>query len=508
MQLQNSDHSIIEFLLNTKNYPGQVSEIIHFETHISHIFLTGIYAYKIKKPIKLDFLDFSTLEKRLFFCKREIELNCRYAPDLYEGLSCISKKEEGLFLDQQGGTAVEYAVRMKQFNNHLLFSNLVKTSELTSQIVIKLIDVIARFHRLAELAPSFFTFEKVSKYFSENFSVLTCYLSAEFKDIFLDPLILLSGALLARHRSLIEKRSISHVKFLHGDMHLGNIVIYQGRPTLFDGIEFNDEYSCCDTWADLAFLIMDLINSGKEEFAYCVINNYLTQTDDFTGLALLPLYISYRACVRAKVIVLELLEQGQDVQSKLVLRYIELAHRSLLKRAVFILAIGGLSGSGKSTLSTEISQRCRLIHIRSDVIRKQLLGVDINERAHAKAYTEEVSERVYRGLFERAKTTLAAGFPVVVDAVFLQEEHRNAIESLAHDLGIPIFGLWCEVSDETAHDRINSRSLYMEDASDATFDVYMHQKRSSIGKMNWIKLSTEGTKEEVVEEVLKKINLP
>lgn len=343
------DSQLKDFFLCPESYSHPVSDLRHLETHISDIFLTGVYAYKVKKALRLDFLDFSTLERRRFFCEREVLRGRQFAPELYEGVLSVWRMDGELrfggadvqadFADHSPfgarGKPIEAVIQMKQLDEKSLFTDLIAAGKLTTALLIDVTRQIARFHKQAELMPHSGGFEQVHRWSDENFQMLQAHSPAVVPAALLDELRSALEKELTKQERLIRTRQSSFVKALHGDLHLRNLALLRGRPIIFDGIEFNDELACCDVWADLAFLTMDLRYRQNEAGADTVVSCYLNETQDEAGLPLLRLYEAYRALVRAKVSCIEL-SQDADVSRRQhavqsVVQHAELARRILLR---------------------------------------------------------------------------------------------------------------------------------------------------------------------------------
>lgn len=487
-------------LLDAEIYPHPVAEVEHIETHISHIFLTGDFAYKVKKTICLPFLDFSTLKKREQACLTELKLNKRFAPEIYLDVVPVYCAQ-GRASFQPMGPPVEYAVKMKQFDNSTLLSTVLKEGRFTRELAVDLAGSIATFHHSAAQAPGYWSEATIRKLTSDNISV--CLKHNEiFPEGQLAELQRLLNLSIASHSDLIARRQHDSVKELHGDLHLRNVFIHDGKPTLFDGIEFNKLYSCCDVWADIAFLIMDLLSKDRSDLGFAVINRYLELTDDFEGVKLLPLYLSYRAAVRAKVACIRLSEapppEEQATLRRSAARYIKFALEAVSLTEPYLIAIGGLSGSGKTTLARSLAEDIGAIHIRSDVVRKHLLGLAPEEPAPPEGYSKEVSTSTYHGLLERTSASLQAGYPTIVDAVFARSDDRQALKEYAKLTGIALNCFWCEVDAATAKERITDRA---GDASDATVAVYNRQQADVDKPIDWQTLDTEKDVLAITEQV-------
>lgn len=508
-----SREAILQFLLNPKSYPHKVvlepgaASPRHIETHISDVFLTGDFAYKIKRPLKYDFLDFSTLEQRRIACERELALNRRFAPAIYLEVVAITRDGDRL---QIGGTGevVEYAVKMKQFDNRQLFSELLKSNQLQPEQIVGLTKEVVRFHRQAELRPGAWGFEVVKRLVTENIDAIAEFgqeQGSKEKAVLLRALCDLA---LERHYELISERSQTKVRALHGDLHLRNVVMIDGQPTMFDGIEFNDEYSNIDPWADIGFLIMDLNSAGRRDLATYALNSYLDQTDDYAGLELLPLYMSYRAAVRAKVAGLRARSSGESAAvNPEFLRYRELALKLIDPANCHVICVGGFSGTGKSTLAAGLAPVLGAIHLRTDVVRRHVFGLAEGQSAPKEIYSDQNINLVYDEVLKRARHAAAAGFPVVIDAVFGDRQQREDAEGIVKAFEkdrqkIAFTGIWCEVPREVAIERIRKRSATRQDPSEATEAVLDLQLARGAGEMAWRRLDSSAEPSKVLKDCI------
>lgn len=485
-----------EFLLRPSSYPGRVEKVAYIETHISEVFLTGSYAYKIKKNLNLGFLDFSTLEARKFYIERELMLNLRYAPALYREVLPLYI-HDGKISFEQSGKVCEYVLVMNQFSQADLFSVLCDENKLTTQHIIDVVRDIASFHASAEIKPHHWSFEDVKDLSMDNIQVLGGFSTNKNEEKTIEALQLSLEDELKARKELITKRQARFVKALHGDLHLNNICLFNGRATIFDGLEFNEKYSAIDTWADFSFLTMDLAVRGKSYLRTHAINEYLERTDDFEGLLLLRLYESYRAAVRAKVAALKL--KGKEIfQNEKISHLIFYAMTALKKSRPFVICVGGLSGSGKSTLSKRISEQFGSVIIRSDAVRKHLLNHTLDEKIGASGYTPEVTQKVYAEMFSRALIAISEGYSVILDATFQDEEQRQHAENFFKQRGNTVYGFWCEVPKDVALSRIKNR---VGDVSDADENVLERQYSTFNGEVEWIHVDTTKAPSKVLDDI-------
>ena len=414
-------------------------------------------------------------------------MNRRTAPTLYRRVLPVTRERDGSLALDGRGAPVDWLVEMARFDQDTLFDRLAERGQLGVTLMDGLADAIARLHRDAE--PRVDHGGRAGMAWVVDGNALGF---AEHGATVLDPvacgrLLADSRAALDRHGELLEtRRRQGFVRSCHGDLHLRNICLIEGTPTLFDGVEFNDEISCIDVLYDLAFLLMDLWRRDLRPHANAVFNAYLAHTVDLEGLALLPLFLSCRAAVRAKTSVTGAKVQADDRQRRELQtaagQYLELAQTLLSPSPPRLIAIGGLSGSGKSTLARCLAPGVGAppgaLILRSDVIRKTLLGVSPSTRLGPEGYTPEVTQRVYRMMAERARTALSAGHSVIADAVYANPHDREGIAAAAHEAGVPFVGLWIEGPPEILARRLRER---VADASDATVDVLGGQLSAGVG---------------------------
>jgi hypothetical protein len=485
--------AVLRLLGDPATYGEDSAAVERIDTHGAIVFLAGERAYKVKRAVAYPYMDFSTLEKRRRACLREREINRRTAPDLYLDVVPITRSGAGLRLGGEGA-AVEWVLVMRRFDQDGLLSVLAEAGKLTPEIMTALADAVARFHEAAEprrdAAGGAAAMTWVVRENGEEF--------AGRGDLF-DPqavqrLTKQSLTLLERHGGLLDARAAAgKVRHCHGDLHLRNVVLLLGRPTLFDAIEFNDAIACIDVAYDLAFLLMDLEHRGFRPFANLVLNRYLQQRDEVEALALLPLFLSARAAVRAKVAAsLEAVAEQQEEKAKRrkeAAAYFERALGYLAPAPPRLVAVGGLSGSGKTTLARalapDLGAAPGALHLRSDVLRKQLAGLPELERLPPAAYTPEAGGAVYAALTRQAAAALATGQAVVVDAVFARPDERAAIERVARQAGVPFTGLWLETDPQILAARVSGRR---GDASDATAAVVERQLTYDLGVIDWHRL--------------------
>jgi len=474
---------LIEHLQQSSCFDHEVSQFQLIETHISWVLLTGNYAYKMKKAVDFGFLDYSTLEQRKAQCIEELRLNRRTAPDIYLEVVAVG----GALDNPQIGAEpiVEYLVKMHQFSQEALLSQLVAAHKLNDEHTISLAQMVADFHAAIEIAPLdsiYGTPAQVIAPIRENF--------AQIRERIDEPTFIsrLQEVERRAERSfaqlepfLVARKQGGSIRDCHGDLHLNNILLIDGRPILFDCIEFNANLRIIDVISEIAFLVMDLEEHGEYQRANLLLNRYLESSGDYEGGRLLRFYLCYRAMVRAKVSTIRLDQEGLGATQKSTVHnefdnYLKMAERYGEERNPQMIITHGLSGSGKTTLTTPMMQRLGAIRIRSDIERKRLFGLIADEESgELNIYTSDASLHTYQRLATLATAIIAGGYPVIVDATFLKRSERDRFRKLAHELNLPFSTLLFEASAETLHKRVEERTSSGHDASEADIDVLKMQ---------------------------------
>jgi hypothetical protein len=481
-------HPLIDHLLSPDAYPHVVATPIRVvETHISWVLLTGAYAYKIKKPLKLSFLDYSTLERRRICCEEEVRLNSRYAHDLYLGVATVCGPAASPHIDRNGD-ALEYAVRMRQFDprdelNALLAARAVDAPELTA-----LGELIARFHSAAapvDPASRFGLPETVHRVVLDNFAELRHLPEATQWREASASLEQWVDELQVRVRPLMQlRRDSGRVRECHGDLHCGNVVRWSGTLTPFDGIEFDPALRFIDVANDLAFLTMDLAMHGRSDLRHAVLQSWVESLGDFGGLPLLPYFEAYRALVRAKVAALRALQKSEgsaerDSECKAAAAYLEWAVARSRRAPPSLLLTCGLSGSGKTWLARALAAPLKALHVRSDVERKRLAGLgpleDSRSPLDGGIYTRDFTARTYDRIHDCAGNSLQGGESVIVDAAFLKRDERRRMLALARRMSVPAAILHCVAPPEVLRARVGDRARSGGDASEAGLAILERQ---------------------------------
>lgn len=491
----------IAFLASPAAFGG-ASPVERVDTHFSVITMAGDRVLKLKRALSNDLLDYGSAEKRRLACEKELKINRRTAPALYRQVLPVTRSNGGLALDGPG-EAVDWVLAMRRFDGDGLFSELARNRRLDAALIDRTSDAIARFHGEAEAAPDHGGIEDMRWVVEGNIEALEAADGAD--DDKIAALAAASRAALSDHGHLMEsRRENGRTRRCHGDLHLGNICLFEGEPTLFDAIEFNDRIACCDLLYDLAFLVMDLWARGMHGHANRVLNRYLWRTADWQGLPLLPLFLSCRAAVRAKTSFwareVQEGDEAADRRGEEARAYLDLALQALNRQVPDLLALGGLSGTGKTTLAMALAPERSAIPgalvVRSDVLRKQLAGVPFEERLGKQAYGPESSRAVYRRLEEVAGGALDAGLCAIADAVFLRAAERDAIAGVADHRGLGFRGLWLEAPREVMARRVSERS---GDASDADPGVVAFQADQGTEGIGWQRLESGSDVDAVAE---------
>jgi aminoglycoside phosphotransferase family enzyme/predicted kinase len=498
--LSENQRDVVAFLKDPSSYGPGVDRVEVIETHASLVFIAGERVFKLKRAIAYPYLDFSTADLRRRACEAEFVLNRRTAPTVYEEVRGLFRGADDAVSFAPNGEALDWVVVMRRFDQALLFDALAETGGLDRHIMDQLADHIAQFHASAERHFDHGGAAEMAGLAEVQHRCLEASTRGGFSPDRLESVLKKWQEQVAVVAELLDRRrAAGKVRHCHGDLHLRNICLLDGKPTLFDCLEFDDALASIDVLYDLAFLLMDLEHRGLGNFANRVFNRYLDRSEDDGGLAAMPLSLSLRAAIRAHVTVTAL-GHTAAAGAKMACdarRYFDLAERFLQPQPCRLVAIGGLSGSGKSTLAAglapELGLRPGARVLRSDVMRKLLLGVDPEERLPATAYTRETSARVYDALRRKAAVGLAAGYTVIIDAVALTAEERNSFAEVARAAAVPFSGLWLEGRPEAMANRIRGR---VRDASDASPEILAEQLRHETGKIDWVRVDAGGQAED------------
>lgn len=482
----NQQQMLISALHDPSVFPHTSYDLQLIETHISWLILCGPYAYKIKKAQDLGFLNCTTLDSRKFYCEEELRLNSRLAPELYLEVVPIT----GTAIQPQlGGSeeAIEYAVKMQRFPFRTLLRDLIEENSLSAKHIDQLIVHVAEFHLKISAAneevpfgepnrvhaPALENFYQIRKCIEDPVNLEKIKYLQEWSD----------SEYQRRYQILAQRKQQGFVRECHGDMHLGNMVLIDDVPLIFDGVEFNPDLYWIDVMSEVAFLFMDLEHHGRRDYAFRFLNGYLELTGDYSGVQMLRYYLVYRATVRAKVATIRIdqhLESGSQSGSIAEFEhYLQLAVCYSRPQRPILLTTHGLSGSGKSTLSARLAEHLGVIRIRSDRERQRLLG---KAERHGKApdieegvYSSDATAQTYAVLEQFAAKTLEADYSVIIDATFLTRGQREPFKKLANRLGIPIRILYFQAEPAVLKQRVAARQDEGRDISEADLRVLAHQ---------------------------------
>ncbi|MGQ9838893.1 MAG: bifunctional aminoglycoside phosphotransferase/ATP-binding protein [Cyanobacteriota bacterium] len=502
---------LIQAMLDPAFYPHPVQVPIQLiQTHISYILLTGDYAYKVKKPLDFGFLNFTTLQQRQHFCQEELRMNQRGAPGLYlEVLPIIQANSHFQLLNRLPGSedcVVEYTLKMRQFPQESLLSNLFARGELTATLMEELGRVVAAFHaqtQTNDYIRSFGQPERVREAFDENYRQTQRYIGGPQTAQQYEETQAYTDWFFAERQDLFQQRlDQDRIRECHGDLHLSNICLWEGKLLLFDCIEFNEPFRFVDVMYDVSYAVMDLDARHRSDLGNAYLNTYLEETGDWEGLKILPIYLNRQAYVRAKVTSFLLddptaAEKTKAEAFKTAAQYYRLAWEYTRPKQGRLFLMSGLSGSGKSTVARYLARQQGAIHIRSDAVRKHLAGIPLRERGGAEVYTPEMTTKTYQRLLQLGIELAQEGYTVILDAKFDRQALRGMAIAQAETRGIPLRILHCHAPTTLLQERLQQRAssqtsgalaastqaswlvgdlLYAPDIADATADMLSKQQ--------------------------------
>lgn len=491
--------AVFAFLERPASHGGE--PVTRIDTHAACVFLAGNTTYKVKRAVRFPFLDYSTLALRKAACEAEIAVNRPFAPELYKKVIPITRESDGRLAIDGSGQPVEWALVMRRFDETQTLDRLADAGKLDAALADALGRAVAQAH--AKLP------DTDAQAWIDHLPIIVAQNDEELRNapelfdaIEVAALRRDTDAALARIRPLLVARGRSgQVRRCHGDLHLGNIALIDGRPVLFDAIEFDPLIAAGDIFYDLAFLLMDMVERGLRAQANIVLNRYLyarRDGDDLDALAALPLFMSLRAAIRAKVTAAKAAQDGSArdtaAATKSAQAYFALARRVLDPPPPQLVAVGGLSGTGKSVLAARLAAQILpepgAVVIRSDVTRKALFGAGETETLPASAYSADATARVYAGVAQAAARALRAGHSVIADAVFAREEERDGIAAVAREANAPFHGLFLTADLAVRVARVGARKA---DASDAGPAVAKRQEDYDLGVLDWTAVDAGGT---------------
>jgi aminoglycoside phosphotransferase family enzyme/predicted kinase len=481
------EEKILRAFSKPEFYPHDVGTIRRAETHTAWVFLTGERAYKIKKPVDFGFLDFSTLDRRKTFCEREVKLNSEIS-DLYLGVEPVRLDADGdIHLGGEGNEIVEYAVVMKELPQEAMMTSLLKQAAVDYGVIDRLASEIARFHKQAKTSAQITkegSVESVRFNWEENFAqteaVRDVTISHEDFSLIKGRI---EGFLEEKEETFRERERNGMIRYCHGDLHSGNIFVHEGKIHIFDRIEFNLRFACSDTAADLAFMTMDLDFHGKRNLSDFLLDRYLDHTSDYELLRFHDFFRCYRAYVRGKVIGFQLAQNPPDPKKikSTAKAYFDLAklYASTLSSKPRLIVFYGLPGTGKSLMASRTRDWTNAAHIRSDLVRRVLAGVSLDEHHYADfgkdLYSPKMSRKVYESLKDKARAYLSHGQSLIIDATYSKQEDRAALSRIGEELRAGVYFIRCDAPDEKVREWITRRKK-ADLQSDATWEIYTKMK--------------------------------
>ncbi len=473
---------LIQQMLVPEFYPHPVTIPIQLiQTHASYVLLTGDFAYKLKKPVDFGFLNYSTIENRHHFCQEEIRLNQRGARELYLEVLPISNQGNNYRLSSDG-EIVDYVVKMVQFPQENLLSNMFAVGTITTDDMEEMGRVVAEFHGNAQTNEYISSFGKVARIrqsIDDNYRQTEKYIGlAQTPQQFTETKAYTDRFLIEYPQLFLDRIAGGFIRECHGDLHLRNICRWHNQTLLFDCIEFNEPFRFVDTMYDVAFAVMDLAARGRQDLANRFLNTYAEQTGDWAGLQVLPLYLSRQAYVRAKVTSFLLDDLGISSQDRAAAAqtagdYYRQAWEYTRPRQGRLILLSGLSGSGKSTLGRQIAQSVGGVHLRSDAVRKHLGGIPLLTRGDDRLYTPEMTAKTYQRVLELGAKLVAQGFTTILDAKYDRRFLRTPVVDLAQTRGISLQIIHCTAPEQVLRDRLTRRT---GDIADATVDLLASQQ--------------------------------
>jgi aminoglycoside phosphotransferase family enzyme/predicted kinase len=493
-----AQEDVLAFLADPAAYGGGLKKVRRIDTHAASVFLAGDRALKIKRAVRFPFLDYSTLAKRKAACAAEIEVNRPLAPELYRGVVAITRANDGRLAIGGDGEAVEWAVDMVRFDENRTLDHMA--NEINDDLADALGRAVAAAHDKAPIVDAEPWIKALGSYIDEHVEAF-----AEQREIFPAAVVeALAEKSRVHYRRIVpllrERGRRGLIRRIHGDLHLGNIVLIDGEPVLFDAIEFSAIIGSGDVLYDLAFLLMDLFERKLPQAANVVFNRYLAEThriEDLDALMALPFFLSMRAAIRAKVTAarIERAEAAErDKIAKSAQAYFSFALRAIDPAAPKFIAVGGLSGTGKTRLARALAPHIApmpgAVIVRSDVERKTLFGTGETEKLPEAAYTPDVTARVYAAIADKARRIVGAGHSAIVDAVFAKPQERDAVAAAAEAANVPLQGLFLTADLATRITRVGGRT---NDASDAGAAVAQAQEAYDLGALEWSKINASST---------------
>ena len=487
---------LFESMKNPSFFGSDVTSVTILQTHISFVALTGKYAYKVKKPVNFGFLDFSTLEKRKYFCDEELRLNRRLCPDIYLDVLPITQENNKISLNGKG-TIVEYVLKMKQFPQENILTNLLKQNKINESVIEQICSILVDFYNsepTSKDVDSYGKIKSVKQNIDENFEQTKPMVDVTIAKETFERIKNMSSLFFIKKKKIFDMRiKDGCIHDCHGDLHSGNIVV-SDKIYIFDCIEFNKRFRFCDSASDIAFFAMDLDYLNHPYLSSFLIKTYVEKSKDAGIYDVLNFYKSYRAYVRGKVNGFMLNDPHIDQKNRNKIietskKYFDLSeyYASLFsldlndKQSPVLFLVAGLTGTGISTFAQKLAVDYHASVINTDVVRKELLGVDTFEHHYDPMnkgmYAPEKSDRTYEKVMERAGVLLQQKKNVVLDATFGSKKYRNMARDIAQKHDARIIFIVCVCADDLVKKRLDER-LKKKSVSDGRWEIYLNQKKT------------------------------
>ncbi len=511
---------LVKALLKPEAYPEETGAVSLIQTQMSFVFLTDQFVYKVKKPVNLGYLDYSTLEKRRYFCEKEVELNLRLCPDAYLGVVAVTE-QEGKISTGGSGRVIEYAVKMLRLPQEQMMDSLIESGDITPEMINNMAQKIAVFHNQAATGgeiDSFGSLDMIKHNAEENFSQSQKYIGVTLSQKQYGAIGRYTRSFIKNNKALFERRvQDGRIRDLHGDLHAAHIC-FCDDICIYDCIEFNDRFRYGDTASEIAFLAMDLDYYGRADLSRLFLSSYIEKSGDTELKTLLNFYKCYRSYVRGKVANFKLddpyIGKLEREKAKLAAQtYFHLARAYTRKRPELFITVG-LVGSGKTTLANELAKKLGLVVLSSDVTRKQLAEIPQTERRYEEIdcgiYSPEFTEKTYYMLFKEAEYILKDGGSVIIDASFIKVSRRKEAAELARRTGAEFYILECRLDEDTTRKRLLER-YRLKTASDGRWEIYTRQKqvyepvKEMPSKQNRVIIDTSKPNLESAKEVIEKL---
>jgi len=513
---------LVKALLEPKAYPEAPQRIELVQTQMSFVFLTDEdeYVYKVKKPVNLGFLDYTTLEKRRFYCQKEVELNRRLCPEVYLGVVPITRDRNNIFVEGKG-EIIEYAVKMRRLPQEAMMDVLLVKNQVSPEMITAVAQKLAEFHQRAETNTNISAFgniKVITKNTEENFNQTEKYIGKTTSPDRYQHIKNYTESFIEKNAPLFRRRiKEGRIRDCHGDVHAAHIC-FASDICIYDCIEFNDRFRYCDVASEVAFLAMDLDHYGQADLSRSFVNAYIDRCQDEELRKLLNFYKCYRAYVRGKVESFKLddpyIAPDEKRQAlEMASSYFDLAHAYTRSRPILLITTG-LVGTGKTALAQALAKRLGLVVISSDVTRKQLAGIPVTEHRFDEfdtgIYSAEFSGKTYDKMFSQTKDFLGDGGSVIIDASFIKAGERLKAKRLAEEMRADFFIVECSLDEKTIKQRL-ARRLEEGSTSDGRWEIYQPQKRAfdpvvEVPPQNHVIIDTSKPVEENIRQVLDKIN--